>query len=85
MVTEKLGLGFAARRIFLEDGIEVFDSSDIPAHADVYISTGENYKDPFRPMKRKLAHSVLKVRKCPGWGGGGGGRFEWGLSVPLRG
>ena len=66
MVTEKLGLGFAARRIFLEDGIEVFDGSDIPPHADVYISTGENYKDPFGPTKRKLAHSALKVRKCLG-------------------
>ena len=73
MVTEKLGLGFAARRIFLEDGREVFDGSNIPAHADVYISTGENFKDPFGPTKRKLAHSVLKVRICPGWRGVGGG------------
>ena len=62
MVTEKLGLGFAARRIFLEDGVEIFHGSDIPAHADVYISTGENYKDPFGATKRKHAFCMKSFR-----------------------
>ncbi|XP_076472192.1 doublecortin domain-containing protein 1-like [Babylonia areolata] len=53
-VTEKLGLAFAARRIFLEDGVEVFDGADIPPRADVYISMGENYKDPFGTMKQNM-------------------------------
>ncbi|XP_070200716.1 doublecortin domain-containing protein 1-like isoform X2 [Littorina saxatilis] len=53
-VTEKLGLGFAARRMFLEDGVEIFRGQDIPPHSDVYISTGEGYKDPFGPTKKNL-------------------------------
>ncbi|KAL8603780.1 hypothetical protein ACOMHN_058515 [Nucella lapillus] len=53
-VTEKLGLAFAARRLFLEDGVEVSDGGDIPPHADVYVSMGENYKDPFGSMKQNM-------------------------------
>nr|KAG5699473.1 hypothetical protein BaRGS_016319 [Batillaria attramentaria] len=52
--TDKLGLAFAARRIFLEDGVEVFDAADIPPDADVYISMGENYKDPFGNTKKNM-------------------------------
>ncbi|XP_071104619.1 doublecortin domain-containing protein 1-like [Haliotis cracherodii] len=53
-LTVKLGLPFAARRIFLEDGIEVFEARDILPESDVYISMGENYKDPHLPTKRNL-------------------------------
>ncbi|XP_046543933.1 doublecortin domain-containing protein 1-like [Haliotis rubra] len=53
-LTVKLGLPFAARRIFLEDGIEVFEAGDILPDSDVYISMGENYKDPHLPTKRNL-------------------------------
>ncbi|KAL4224512.1 doublecortin domain-containing protein [Mactra antiquata] len=52
--TDKLGLPFAARRIFLEDGIEVFHEKDIPMDGEVYISTGENYKDPYAVTKRNI-------------------------------
>ncbi|KAL3841516.1 hypothetical protein ACJMK2_019650 [Sinanodonta woodiana] len=55
--TEKLSFGFAARRVFLEDGVEVFDEQDIPLDADVYISLGENYKDPYAAAKRNIIQS----------------------------
>nr|KAG5692333.1 hypothetical protein BaRGS_033198 [Batillaria attramentaria] len=42
--TDKLGLAFAARRIFLEDGVEVFDAADIPPDADVYIPWAKTTK-----------------------------------------
>lgn len=35
----------------MEDGAEVFEASEIPDHTDVYISMGENYKDPFGDTK----------------------------------
>lgn len=54
LTTEKLGLPFAARRLFLEDGVEVLDPTQIPANADVYVSMGENYKDPFEATKSML-------------------------------
>lgn len=51
MCTDKLELPFAARRIFLEDGVELFDAQDIPSDGEVYISTGDNYKDPYASAK----------------------------------
>ncbi|XP_069133406.1 doublecortin domain-containing protein 1-like [Argopecten irradians] len=54
MCTDKLGLPFAARRIFLEDGIEVSDPQDIPLDGEVFVSTGENYKDPYKNIKRNM-------------------------------
>ncbi|XP_050408824.1 doublecortin domain-containing protein 1 [Patella vulgata] len=53
-LTDKLGLPFAARRIFLEDGIEVFEACDIPTYSEVFISMGEPYKDPDESAKRNL-------------------------------
>lgn len=62
--TERLELPFAARRIFMEYGVEIFDARDIPKHKDddgkiipanVYISMGENYKDPGVSTKREYA------------------------------
>ncbi|RUS69866.1 hypothetical protein EGW08_022372, partial [Elysia chlorotica] len=52
--TEKLGLPFAGRRVFLEDGVEVFHEKDIPPDGDIYISMGEKFKDPFRSTKRSM-------------------------------
>ncbi|XP_060074536.1 doublecortin domain-containing protein 1-like [Ylistrum balloti] len=54
MCTDKLGLPFAARRIFLEDGVEVTDPRDIPLDGEVFVSTGENYKDPYKNIKRNM-------------------------------
>ncbi|XP_064601230.1 doublecortin domain-containing protein 1-like [Liolophura sinensis] len=55
--TDKLRLGFAARRVFLEDGIEIFTASDIPRGGEIYISTGENYKCPYTTARR---NTILK-------------------------
>ncbi|XP_015283925.1 PREDICTED: doublecortin domain-containing protein 1 [Gekko japonicus] len=52
--TEKLKLNMAARRVFLADGTEVLDAIDIPHDADVYISTGEPFSNPFKKIKDHL-------------------------------
>jgi hypothetical protein len=49
--TDKLGLPSAGRRIFLDDGTEVFTPKEIPRDAQIYISCGEGFKDPFKPVK----------------------------------
>ncbi|KAJ6665103.1 hypothetical protein lerEdw1_005334 [Lerista edwardsae] len=49
--TEKLKLNMAARRVFLADGTEALDAIDIPHDADVYISTGEPFSNPFKKIK----------------------------------
>ncbi|XP_012657620.1 doublecortin domain-containing protein 1 [Otolemur garnettii] len=52
--TEKLNLNMAARRVFLADGKEAFKPKDIPYEADVYVSTGEPFLDPFKKIKDHL-------------------------------
>ena len=49
--TEKLFMPTAARRLFLDDGSEVFTPKEIPRDAEVYISCGEPFKNPFIPVK----------------------------------
>ena len=55
-------MGNAARRLFLKDGSEVFTPRDIPHDADVYISMGENYKDPLRNAKKSTV-----IQKSMAW------------------
>ena len=43
----------AARRVFLADGTEALKPEDIPHEADVYVSTGEPFLDPFKKIKGK--------------------------------
>ncbi|XP_055505240.1 doublecortin domain-containing protein 1-like [Leucoraja erinacea] len=52
--TIKLDLNSAARRVFLSNGREAFESKDIPHNVDVYISNGEPFMDPFKNMKDHL-------------------------------
>nr|XP_031536929.1 doublecortin domain-containing protein 1 [Vicugna pacos] len=52
--TEKLNLNMAARRVFLADGTEALKPEDIPHEADVYVSTGEPFSDPFKKVKDHL-------------------------------
>ncbi|XP_077178070.1 doublecortin domain-containing protein 1 isoform X2 [Paroedura picta] len=52
--TVKLKLNTAARRVFLADGTEALDATDIPHDADVYISTGEPFSNPFKKIKDHL-------------------------------
>ncbi|XP_027627486.1 doublecortin domain-containing protein 1, partial [Tupaia chinensis] len=51
--TEKLNLNMAARRVFLAGGKEALEPEDIPHEADVYVSTGEPFLDPFKKIKGK--------------------------------
>uniref|UniRef100_A0A8C8SUR1 Doublecortin domain containing 1 n=1 Tax=Pelusios castaneus TaxID=367368 RepID=A0A8C8SUR1_9SAUR len=53
--TEKLKLNMAARRVFLADGTEALEPKDIPHDADIYISTGEPFLDPFKKIKDHLS------------------------------
>uniref|UniRef100_A0A674HUE9 Doublecortin domain containing 1 n=1 Tax=Terrapene triunguis TaxID=2587831 RepID=A0A674HUE9_9SAUR len=53
--TEKLNLNMAARRVFLADGTEALEPKDIPHDADIYISTGEPFLDPFKKIKDHLS------------------------------
>lgn len=43
----------AARRVFLADGTEALKPEDIPLEADVYVSMGEPFLDPFKKIKGK--------------------------------
>ncbi|XP_038620481.1 doublecortin domain-containing protein 1 [Tachyglossus aculeatus] len=52
--TEKLNLNMAARRVFLADGTEALEPKDIPHDADIYVSTGEPFLDPFKKIKDHL-------------------------------
>ncbi|XP_054581665.1 doublecortin domain-containing protein 1, partial [Eptesicus fuscus] len=52
--TEKLHLNMAARRVFLADGSEALRPEDIPHEADVYVSMGEPFLDPFKKIKDHL-------------------------------
>ena len=53
MATDKLGLPSAGRRVFLDDGTEVFTPREIYRDSEVYISCGEPFKDPLKPVKSK--------------------------------
>ncbi|XP_078539864.1 doublecortin domain-containing protein 1 [Lissotriton helveticus] len=57
--TSKLNLNMAARRVFLEDGTEALEPKDIPHDADVYVSMGEPFLDPFKKIKEHL--SLMKT------------------------
>ena len=49
--TDKLGLPNAGRRVFLDDGTEVFTPREIPRDSEVFVSMGEAFKDPFKGVK----------------------------------
>jgi len=51
--TLKLGLNGAARRVFLADGCEVFRPRDVPKDADVFVSRGEPFKNPYQGLTSK--------------------------------
>ncbi|ELU06637.1 hypothetical protein CAPTEDRAFT_220130 [Capitella teleta] len=67
--TDKLGLSSAARRIFLDDGTEVFTSKEIPRDSEVFISCGESFKDPFKPVIKQdeLSKSTTWTRNGVVW------------------
>ena len=58
--TDKLGLDKAARRLFLGDGQEVTSEDDIDRDAEVYVSTGEPFRNPVKDMLRMSHNSSPK-------------------------
>lgn len=52
--TDKLGLVSAARKLFFSDGTQVIDARQIEKDADVYVSCGEAFKDPYAAMRGKF-------------------------------
>ncbi|KAM9659295.1 doublecortin domain-containing protein 1 [Trichechus inunguis] len=52
--TERLNLNMAAQRVFLADGTEALKPKDIPHEANIYVSTGEPFIDPFKKIKDHL-------------------------------
>lgn len=48
----------AARRVFLADGSEALKPEDIPREADVYVSTGEPFLEPFKKIKGKKEKKI---------------------------
>ena len=63
MATDKLGLPSAGRRVFLDDGTEVFTPREIYRDSEVYISCGEPFKDPLKPVKSKSKNWCLRQQK----------------------
>lgn len=59
LATDKLELTRAARRIFLENGEEVRDQSNFFKNIPVYISSGEEFVDPFAKTKRIVQTDTL--------------------------
>ena len=49
----KLRLNSSARRIFLSDGTEVKDVSDLDRNRDVFVSCGQPFRDPSEAEKGK--------------------------------
>lgn len=59
--TERLGLHKAARRLFLDNGREVLSEDDIDRDVEVYVSTGEPFKNPVKDLLRTYitSHELL--------------------------
>ena len=61
--TEKLGLDKAARRLFLHNGKEVLSDEDLDRDVEVYVSTGEPFKNPVKDMLRTSSSYVLRFMR----------------------
>lgn len=57
IATDRLGFDRAARRVFLENGDEIKQESQLLKNAVVYISCGEEFRDPFETTKRQIDQS----------------------------
>lgn len=57
IATERLGFDRAARRIFLENGDEIKNESQFMKNDVVYVSCGEEFRDPFMSTKKQIYKS----------------------------
>lgn len=44
----------AARRLFDTNGQEIFRLEDLQTTQEYYVSSGENFKDPYKSIRSKL-------------------------------
>ena len=49
--TSRLGLTLSAKRLFLSDGTEVKDVYDLKKDENVYVSSGQPFRDPLQAGK----------------------------------
>ena len=50
----------AARRLFDSNGQEIYRSEDIQPNQEYYVSSGENFKDPYKSIQSK---HLIDLRK----------------------
>jgi hypothetical protein len=50
----------AARRLFDSNGHEIYRSEDIQPHQEYYVSSGDNFKDPYKSIQSK---HLIDLRK----------------------
>ncbi len=50
----------AARRLFDGHGQEIYRSEDIQSNQEYYVSSGENFKDPYKSIQSKQKNIYLK-------------------------
>ncbi|XP_048584983.1 doublecortin domain-containing protein 1 [Nematostella vectensis] len=60
--TAKLGLVSAARKLFLGDGEQVISPRQIKKDADIYVSCGEPFKDPYAAFQKRE-----ELRRSASW------------------
>ena len=63
--TEKLRLSKAARRLFLNTGREVTSDEDLNRDAEVYVSTGEPFRNPVKDMLRMYSCLSMRFSRLP--------------------
>eukprot|EP00047_Mylnosiga_fluctuans_P009455 m.263126 g.263126 ORF g.263126 m.263126 type:complete len:1329 (-) comp26372_c0_seq1:103-4089(-) len=64
--TARFGMGFAARRAFDKNGRELTTDTDVlhlERNADVYVSSGEPFRDPLREVQRRLLRVESAARR----------------------
>lgn len=48
----------AARRLFDANGQEIYRNEDVHSNQEYFVSSGENFKDPYRSIKSKTSHAT---------------------------
>ena len=50
----------AARRLFDGNGQEIYRNEDIQSNQEYYVSSGENFKDPYKSIQSKSSLSEYR-------------------------
>jgi len=52
----------AARRLFDAHGQEIYRSEDIQHNQEYYVSSGENFKDPYKSIQSKIIDQKISKK-----------------------